>query len=200
MRMRKVAFVLAACTLLAQTPAGMTGRWRSAETSKGGIGAMYEFRADGSMSFSPGAIVEMPYRVEGNQLILPPATTNGPEQKSTLVWLSDDRFTLDLGTASAEAFVRQGSRRDAQDKLLGEWLTSRDLNGQKVVERMIFSAGNKCLLLIPFTTQSGRYTVTNGSLRAVLGGAVGLEGPVTAANGTLTIQRSGGRVLKLLAY
>lgn len=53
-------------------------------TSQGGIGAMYEFGADGTIRFSPGAIMDMPYRLEGNQLILPPATTNGPEQKSTI--------------------------------------------------------------------------------------------------------------------
>jgi hypothetical protein len=64
----------------------------SAETSRGGIGAMYEFRADGTMRFSPGAIVDMQYRLEGDQLILPPATTAGPEQKSTLQWSGNDLF------------------------------------------------------------------------------------------------------------
>ena len=34
----------------------LVGRWRSVETSKGGIGAVYQFYADGALDFSPGAI------------------------------------------------------------------------------------------------------------------------------------------------
>jgi hypothetical protein len=79
----------------AQPPVNLAGRWRSVETSKGGIGAVYQFHADGTIDFSPGAIVDMPYRVEGDQLILPPGTTNGPEIKSTLT-LSGDVMQLSL--------------------------------------------------------------------------------------------------------
>ena len=56
-----------------QSPVNLTGRWRSVETSQGGIGAVYQFHADGTVDFSPGAIVDMPYRLEGDQLILPPS-------------------------------------------------------------------------------------------------------------------------------
>ncbi|MEO8053267.1 MAG: hypothetical protein ABI833_22940, partial [Acidobacteriota bacterium] len=41
----------------AASAAGLIGRWRSVETSKGGIGAVYLFHADGTVDFSPGAIV-----------------------------------------------------------------------------------------------------------------------------------------------
>jgi hypothetical protein len=56
----------------------LLGRWRSLETSKGGVGAMFEFRKDGVVDYSPGVVVEMKYRIEGDQLVLPPATVNGP--------------------------------------------------------------------------------------------------------------------------
>ena len=61
-----------------QPQPSLIGRWRSVETSKGGIGAVYHFHADGTVDFSPGAIVDMPYRVEGDQVIFPPELPMDP--------------------------------------------------------------------------------------------------------------------------
>jgi hypothetical protein len=183
----------------AQNGASLVGRWRSIETSKGGIGAMYQFHADGTVDFSPGAVVEMPYRVESHQLIFPPATTTGPEQKSSIALLGDDqlRITADGG---AEEYRRQGAVQDPGNRLLGEWLTSRDMNGQRVAVRIFFYPAGRSLLLIPFLTQSGRYTVSNGRLVATFGGQPGLDGSFDVADGVLSINRSGGRVTKLARY
>jgi hypothetical protein len=38
-------------------PAGIVGRWRSLGASKGGIGEVWEFRSDGTVDYSPGAVV-----------------------------------------------------------------------------------------------------------------------------------------------
>src|SRR5665213_418354 len=78
----------------ADSAASLLGRWRSVETSKGGIGAVYHVHPDGTVEFSPGAIVDMPYRVEGDQVIFPPGTTNGSETKFTLSWSSDRMMRL----------------------------------------------------------------------------------------------------------
>jgi hypothetical protein len=72
----------------------LLGRWRSLETSKGGIGAMFEFRKDGVVDYSPGAVVEMKYRIEGDQLVFPPATINGPEQRQSMAWSENDKLRL----------------------------------------------------------------------------------------------------------
>jgi hypothetical protein len=60
------------------------GRWRSLETSKGGIGSVYEFRSAGTVDFSSGAVVEMQWRIENDQLVLSPPEAGGAEQKQTL--------------------------------------------------------------------------------------------------------------------
>ena len=83
----------------------IVGRWRSLETSKGGIGAVYDFRSDGSVDFSYGAIVEMQWRVENNQLILPPGTVGGDEQKYTLQWFSDNKLGLKTGAGVTDSHV-----------------------------------------------------------------------------------------------
>ena len=90
-----VSFVSGSCDSAQQpSSASIVGRWRSLETSKGGIGAMFEFRSDGTVDFSPGAVVETQWRIENNQLILPSATTGGAEQKYTLKWLGDNKLSL----------------------------------------------------------------------------------------------------------
>ena len=183
----------------AQPPAaGLAGRWRSVETSKGGIGAVYQFHPDGTLDFSPGAIVDMPYRVEGDQLILPPGTTNGPEIKSKLT-VAGDVMRMSIEGHVAE-YHRQGAVRDARDPLLGEWLGSREMDGREMIEQMFFYPGGKSLLVILFTTQRGTYSVTNGSLLATFGGKVGLDGTIEIADGVLSIHRSGGRTTKLARY
>jgi hypothetical protein len=178
--------------------APLIGRWRSVETSKGGIGAVYQFNTDGTLDFSPGAIVDMPYRVEGDQLILPPATTTGPEMKSTLTWPTNNVLRMST-QGQSEEYQRQGAA-DPRDRLLGEWLTSREMDGQKMPTEFFFYPGGKSLLVIRFTTQKGRYSVTNGRLVGEFGGRVGLDGTFDFANGVISIHRSNGRVTKLARY
>jgi hypothetical protein len=183
----------------ADPAAGLIGRWRSVETSKGGIGAVYEFHADRTFDFSPGAIVDMPYRVEGNQMILPPATTGGPEIKSKLTWPGDRVMRIAMPGAVTE-YQRQGPPADPRDPLLGEWLTFREMDGTRMPEEWFFYPAGKSLLVIRFTTQHGTYSVTNGRLVGIIGGQTGLDGTFEITNGILSINRSRGRVTKLARY
>ncbi len=108
-----------------QSPsASIVGRWRSLETSRGGLGAVYEFRSDGTVDFSYAAVVESPWRIENNQLVLPPATVDGDEQKSTLQWLSDSKLRLKTD-ASVIELTRVGDRPHADNPLVGEWMEHR---------------------------------------------------------------------------
>ncbi len=182
----------------AQPSANLAGRWRSVETSQGGIGAVYQFHSDGTVDFSPGAIVDMPYRVEGDQLILPPATTTGPETKSKLT-VSGDVMRLAVEDHVSE-YHRRGSVQNLRDPLLGEWLGSREMDGRQMIEQMLFYPGGKSLLVILFTTQRGIYSTTGGRIVASFGGRAGLNGPFEISDGVLSIHRGGGRVTKLARY
>jgi hypothetical protein len=183
----------------AGSAAGLLGRWRSVKTSQGGIGAVYEFHADGTVDFSPGAIVEIPYRVEGNQLILPPATTTGPEVKAVLSWPVEHVMRIAMLGAITE-YQRQGPPVDARDPLLGEWLTFREMDGHRMPEQWLFYPGGKGLLVIRFTTDHGRYSLTNGNLAATFARQGELDGAIGISEGVLSISRSGGRVTKLARY
>src|SRR5437773_2536274 len=96
----------------------LLGRWRSLETSKGGIGAMFEFHKDSVVDYSPGAVVEMKYRIEGDQLVLPPATINGPEQRQSMEWSGNDKLRLKSGGDLWIEVTRQGPAPDVKIPIL----------------------------------------------------------------------------------
>jgi hypothetical protein len=198
-----IAVLIAAGTLSSVHAAdahALVGRWLSVETSKGGIGAMYEFRADGTFQFSPGAIVEMPYRLEGDQLILPSATTDGPEQKSTLEWSGKSRFRMSLNGQAGPVYQRQGTQIDSANPLVGEWLGSSEMDGRKLESRFIFDASGTSRLLIKFSNEHGTWSANEGKLTARINGAMALDGKFEIAGGQLTIYRTAGKVTRLKRY
>jgi len=155
---------------------------------------MYDFLADGTARFSPGAIVPQQYRLEGNALVLlPDATTYA------LSWAGDGRLRMTVNGTSEE-YTRLGPMRDTQNKLSGEWTGTRDMGGQKVLVHWIFAADANALLMIRFLTESGNFVVQNGRLTASFGGKPGLDGTFSIADGVLTINRSGGRITRLTRY
>lgn len=175
--------------------AQLVGRWRSVETSKGGIGAMYDFMANGTVQFSPGAIVPEPYRVEGERL-----TIGAPqEMQYTIAFTGEDRLRMSVN-GQGEEYTRLGTRPNPQSLLVGEWTGTRDMSGVKTLVHWIFRADSTTLLMIRFTTQSGTYSAQNGHLKASFGGRGDLEGTLELTGGVLSITRSPGRVTKLMRY
>jgi hypothetical protein len=188
-------FLLAASCLFAQNANSIIGRWRSVETSKGGIGAMYEFAADGTVQFSPGAIVPSTFQLEGNRLSL----DSGERTLYEVAWAGDNRLRMGLSGATEE-YARLGARRDPQNPLIGEWIGTRDMNGTLVRTHWIFQADASALLMIRFKTENGTYSIRNGMLAAKFAGGGALAGTISIADGVLSITRAGGRVTKLARY
>jgi hypothetical protein len=184
---------LALLVLLAQLapeaapPANLIGRWRSLQTSQGGIGAMFEFHQDGVVDYSPGAVVETDYRVEGDQLVLPSATKDGKEQRQTIEWLGDDHFRLKAGDVIGDELSRTGPRADPKNPLIGEWTGSRDMAGNTVELRWFFYPNGKTLLLVSFLTQHGRYSVNKRIIRVALPDRDAVEGAFDVNGDRLTL-------------
>jgi hypothetical protein len=155
----------------AQQPssASIVGRWRSLETSKGGIGAVYEFRSDGTVDFSPGAIVEMQWRIENNQLVVPPGTVGGDEQKYTLQWFSDSKLGLKTEAGVTE-LTRIGERSHADKPIVGEWIEHREIAGRNLEAHWLFYPNSKLLFLMPFAIQRASYTIYGSTLHLKMPG------------------------------
>jgi hypothetical protein len=159
--------------LLKSVPASIVGRWRSLATTQGGIGAMLEFHSDGVVDWSPGAVVEMDYRIEGDKLVLPPATKTGPEQSRALEWLGEDRVLLkDTG----DELSRRSARLDPKHPIVGEWTGKYGFSGRQVESRWLFYANGKMLLLIPFGSLHGHYTTNQQTIRMELPGRSSWQG------------------------
>jgi hypothetical protein len=127
-----------------------------------------EFRSDGSVDFSPGAVVEMPWRIENNQLILPPETDGGAERKANLKWFGDNKLSL-VGEAVIE-LARVGDRANANNPILGEWIESREIAGRNLEAHYLFYPGGKLLFLMPFVTQHASYTISGSTLHIIMTG------------------------------
>ena len=182
-----VSFDFGCCASAQQSSsAGIVGRWFSLERSKGGIGQVCEFRSDGTVDYSIGAVVDMPWRIENNQLILPPATTDGPEQKYMLKWLGDNKLRLEA-EGSATELARVGDRSDAGNPIIGEWIENREMGGRNLEARYLFYARGEVLLLIPFAIQHGSYTISGSALHLKIPGLKKPEFRFKLADNSLTL-------------
>jgi hypothetical protein len=193
--MRTIALILFEAVASAQQSPDFVGRWRSVETSKGGIGAMYDFNADGTANFSPGAIVRMQYRLDGDRLVTTPA--DGPPMKVS--WNGANQLRLGIG-GNSESYTRLGLQPDSANPLIGEWTGSRNMDGQTVVVHWTFGADRSAVMMIRFLSAPGRYQFAGGRLVATFGNRGALNGPIELANGILTIHRRSGSAIKLQRY
>jgi len=165
-----ISFGLGCCASAQQpSPTSIVGRWRSLETSNGGIGALIEFRLDGTVDLGLGAVVEMPWHIERKQLILPPATTDGPEQKYTLNWLGDNKLGLETEGVVIE-LARVGERPAPSDPILGEWIENREMGGHKLKAHWFINNGGKLLFLMPFAFRRASYTISGSELHIIIPG------------------------------
>jgi hypothetical protein len=182
-----LALLLAQLLAADAPPPELLGRWRSLETSSGGLGMMLRFRPNGVVDFSPGAVVEMTYRIEGGEIVFPPGTTKGLEQRQKMEFISTDRLRL------AEArFTRSGAAPDAKNPILGEWVGKRDMDGHPVDAWFFFYSAGKCLLLMPFETSPGQYSVQSSTMRLELPGHKVAEGKFQIEGDVLTAPSQNG--------
>ena len=130
---------------------------------------MYEFRSDGTVDGSLGAVVEMPWRIENNLLILPPETDGGAERKVNLKWLGDKKLSL-VSEAAVIELARVGDRANADNPILGEWIENRKIEGRNFEAHYLFYPGGKLLLLMPFVTQHASYTISGSTLHIIMTG------------------------------
>jgi hypothetical protein len=154
--------------------------------------AIFEFRPDGVVDFSPGAVVEGDYRIEDRQLITPPGVKEGPETKQPIRWSGPDRVLLGetsergictSGCPPCTCFdlTRVGSAIDLNTPIWGEWTLTQKLPGGRPELRWLFYAGGRMLFLAPFITHHGRYSVSKDLIHLELeGGTVEGRFEVTA--------------------
>jgi hypothetical protein len=152
-----------------------------------GIGAMFEFRTDGTFNYSPGAIVPGGYRLEGDHLIVSSKGVDGPPQRCDITWTGDDRLKLTVNGDHSVDLSRSGPRVDATHPIVGEWIEKRNMGGHPLTGHWFFYADGKSLFLLPFVMQPGRYTAAAGTIQLDLSERGHVSGKFTVAGDMLTL-------------
>jgi hypothetical protein len=111
----------------------VVGHWISADRSKGGIGSMWDFKSDGSLTMSPGTLVDMPYQISGDKLILPPGTTHADAKPQVFSFRVDGNILYELPDESALSqpgkdqlkkeikFTRVTAAKPGDPPIVGTW-------------------------------------------------------------------------------
>jgi hypothetical protein len=179
----------------------LLGRWRTMNTTKGGIGAMYEFKTGGVVLVRPGAIVPGTWRIEGNEIVLPPMVEGGPELRQTVDFSQPGRLILRQGANTAMDLSRVGKAPAGKPTVVGEWTGMRAMDGGQLEMRIFFYANGKSLFLLPFTTQQAKYGLTDGRMFLTLPDGKTTEGPWSLTGNVLTIPGvRAGTSSKLVRY
>ncbi len=156
---------------------------------------MLAFRPGGRVDFSPGAVVETTYRVEGNEIIFPPPTINGPEMRQKFAFDGPNQLRL-----AGEPLTRRGTSPDPQNLILGEWVGTREMEGHRMEAHYLFYPAGKSLFLLPFQTAPGRYTINGAVMRLELPARRPAEGKFQIDGDTLTLPGPSGSGARFRRY
>jgi hypothetical protein len=199
-----LAAALALCSHVAvlafDGPASVVGRWRSVEVNAAGLGSTIEFRDNGTLDFSPATMVNVPYRVEGDALVL---SASGAEQKQSMVWVNDSKLVLMQKTGEAQGeivLVRATPPAGEPRSVVGEWTTQIKIQDRTVTARYIFRKDGTLLLLVSLVTQGGIYRTEGAHLHWELPEQPAADGDFKIEGEILTIPKPGGGELKYKRY
>ena len=180
----------------------LIGRWRSLQNPPDGIGSLFEFREGGAFSYSPGNVIEMPYRIEGDALFLPSEAKGEPEHKAAIQWLADDKIRLTAPGAQNVDLVRKSPKpKPGQTRtILGEWAGPREIGGQSANALYLFRPDGKVLLIMTVLTAQGRYSVDGAKIQMGVPDKWSAEGTFKVEGDTLTLTIDGKKGPKESTY
>ncbi len=167
---------LAILLAIGATPslAQLTGVWESVDRSSGGLGLTYNFRADGTMCVSPGAMVDFVYQfVDGKVLVLSADLSENPETVMALR-LENDQLVVEMGS-DAPPLERVDAGDPEQGPVVGTWMytesdaSDETLGGPEAAvirrnTRIRLTSTGKALLRVPFSVNCSPYQVTGSTL------------------------------------
>jgi hypothetical protein len=194
-RYAQIALVMAQVLRADPPPPELLSRWRSLETSTTGFGSMLTFHANGVVDCGAGVVVESLYRIESGEMIVPPSSTNGPEQRQKMEFAGEDRLRL-----AELQLIRKGVAPDASHPVLGEWVGTREMSGRQLEVRYLFYPNGKSLLLVPFQTGPGRYSIRGSTMRLELPGHETSEGKFQIDGDVLTTPNQSGPGYRFRRY
>jgi hypothetical protein len=137
-------------------------------TSKSGLGSIWDFKPDGSLTMTIGVVANGPYRLEGDTLILPPETTlPGAKPELITVRFEGDHLYERSGDAEKELrFVRIKGGRPGDAAIVGVWKNDMPLPGTKLDAAFkdatfTYTRDGIAKMRVALRLSAGRYDTTN---------------------------------------
>lgn len=143
--------------------ATLVGLWETVETSKGGLGEVVEFRADGSFTQAVATIVDSYYRLSGDLLSVDDAPLGEDAPPSATrtefrVRLEGDRLIATDSEGTRIEKKRFGEPADATSPLVGAWRYRPPYAGRRdAFER--YTAEGRFFLRLPLSSSHGCYAL-----------------------------------------
>ena len=155
----------------------LIGVWESPDTTKGGLGAIYEFREDGGVMVGMGALVNMTYDPQDpkmQQLMMPPGDKS----------LNDDGQPQKImdGPVGSPSYV-------------GVW-KFRHYTGGFAFQRI--TADGRIMLRVPFPMPWGRYEVKGKKLSIIQQGSAPVDVVYKVTEQTLDLTAPGKETQRLI--
>jgi hypothetical protein len=170
------AVALTALLTMAAAPSfgQLEGVWESVQRSEGGVGMTYEFRPDGNVCASPGAMVDFVYRHAGDKVaVLNADLTEEPETVMGFR-LENGQLVVETGNP-APPLVRAHPEEAVEGSVTGVWkyvdteASEEELGGTEAAlirrnTRIRFTSTGKALLRIPFRVDCSPYRIEGSTL------------------------------------
>jgi hypothetical protein len=185
--------VLLALAIAAPTPSSsrIVGLWESTETSRGGIGHAFEFRPDGTFVDAVVVMVEIPYRVTGDRLVLgeePPAGKPDTRQTTSIRFEGDALLQTGPDGSVLRRERQPGGAKTS--RVLGDW---RYCHYAGVIAYDRFTESGKMLLRLPMRSSTGRYLVAGDALTLSKPSQPDVQLKAEVRDGKLVVSGSDGK-------
>lgn len=164
----------------------LIGRWRSAEVSRAGVSAIFEFHSDNQVDFYAVAISDGKYRLVGTDTIL--LQSENGEEKQELEWDNQDRARIeDEAAGKSIELTRVGKIPDGKNPLVGEWSTTWEWKGKNYPARALFFPDGKIVWITTLRAEHGQYSLQSKKIRMEIQSRPVLEGAFALTEDRLTL-------------
>lgn len=153
-----VVFMLLAGPALADEK--ILGRWDSQTRSRGAIGSMLYFQADGTVAITVGAMLDFNYHTDGNRLYIAPDEEKSAGSMEFSV-VGDKLIRKDIKSGKPREEIRIGHAVPGAAPIVGRWRSPHETGANTVEE---FTADGQLRLRIPFRTDKGEYKADGSTL------------------------------------
>lgn len=142
----------------------LLGRWESVNRSRGGLGSIIDFNADGSLTTTIGAIVDFTYEVNKGRLTttyVDPQTGKIEKTTNAIRFEGDTLVEKNGNGRGNDIRMTRQTAANPSEPLLGTWRYPHYSGSTAFVT---FTKDGRRLLRVPLTVDAGTWVATSDQL------------------------------------